>query len=338
VRISALSVADAGPVLSQEQALATLGLGGDEFAERIFASCGVERRNLDLAPDFLSRTLQGRAEEIDRRLMERSIEAVDALGVDPAQIGSVFSASLYTLGLPTLAHRLADHYEMDPGADKYHVDGVGCASAVPLFKLAAQALEGHPGKQSLVLAAESMSGLLTRARPGEPRAKVVGSAIFGDGCAAALLSSHPREEGPVILASQVHQIPGTLDAVSLRYTGDDSYLHLSRELPALAAEGLAELVDGFLADNRMSRAEVDHWILHPGGRRIIENVQTALALSDEDVATSWTALAEHGNVGTPSIMYVLKDAIERYEPEPSQRGLMLTIGPGVTVGLMLIAW
>jgi predicted naringenin-chalcone synthase len=88
----------------------------------------------------------------------------------------------------------------------------------------------------------------------------------------------------------------------------------------------------------LRHADIDHWIVHPGGRRIIENVQTALDLSEDDLATSWSALAEHGNVGTPSIFYVLKDTIERYAPEPGEYGLMVTIGPGVTVGLMLLGW
>ncbi|HTA12726.1 MAG TPA: 3-oxoacyl-[acyl-carrier-protein] synthase III C-terminal domain-containing protein, partial [Solirubrobacteraceae bacterium] len=61
-------------------------------------------------------------------------------------------------------------------------------------------------------------------------------------------------------------------------------------------------------------------------------------LSREDVATSWSALADHGNIGTPSIMYVLKDTIERSRPQPGDRGLMVTIGPGVTAGLMLLGW
>ena len=90
--------------------------------------------------------------------------------------------------------------------------------------------------------------------------------------------------------------------------------------------------------NHLQRAEIDHWIVHPGGRRIIENVQLALELSDEDTAVSWDALANHGNVGTPSILYVLADTIEQRQPEPGERGLMVTIGPGVTVGLMLLGW
>lgn len=337
-RIAALAVSDSPHTLSQRQVLDRLQLSGDEFAEGIFERCGVNRRHLDLSDEFLDLTLQGRTAQIEDDLMRHSIHAVDALELDPRRVGTVLSASLYSLGGPTLAHRLIDHFRMDPATDKYHVTGVGCASGVPLMRLASQALRAQPERDALVVAAESMSGLLMRATEQDPRAKTVGSAIFGDGCAAALLSCDPRADGPLILASQVHQIGGTLDAVSLRFTDGDGYLHLARELPDLAGAGLAEVVDRFLRRNRLSRAEIDHWIVHPGGRRIIENLQSALDLSDTDAALSWSALAEHGNVGTPSILYVLKDTIERRDPEAGEHGLMVTIGPGVTIGMMLLGW
>ncbi len=337
-RIAGITVSDPASSYSQEQVLERLGLKGDEFAEGIFERCGVRRRHLDLSDDFMADTLQGRTTRIEQALLAHSIHAVDALQLDPNEIGTVLSASLYSLGCPTLAHRLVDHYEMDPTTDKYHVTGVGCASGVPLMKLAAQSLHGHPGKQALIVAAESMSGTLMQATPEDSRAKTVGSAIFGDGCAAALLSSDPGAAGPMILASQVHQIGGTLDAVSLDLTSTDGHLHLARELPDVAGTALGGIVDGFLRRNHLERSEIDYWIVHPGGRRIIENVQSALGLSDEDAAVSWDALANHGNVGTPSILYVLADTIELREPTPGQRGLMVTIGPGVTVGLMLLGW
>lgn len=337
-RVAGVTVSDSDTSFTQAEVLAKLGLDGDEFAEGIFARCGVKRRRLDLDAAFLASTLQGRSTQIEQDLMRRAIGAVDALGVDPREIGTVLSASLYSLGCPTLAHRLVDHYDMDPATDKYHVTGVGCASAVPLMRLATQALREHPDRPALVVAAESMSGLLMRSASGDPKAKVVGSAIFGDGCAAALISNDPRSDGPTILASQVHQLPGTLGAVSLETSREDSYLQLARDLPDLAGAGLPELVARFLRRHRLEHSSIDHWIVHPGGRRIIENVQTALALSDDEVATSWAALADHGNVGTPSILYVLKDTIDRYRPEPGARGLIVTIGPGVTVGIMLLGW
>ncbi|MCW3026551.1 MAG: chalcone and stilbene synthase domain protein [Solirubrobacterales bacterium] len=337
-RIAAIAVSDSEQALSQEQVLDRLGLKGNEFAEGIFERSGVKRRHLELGGDFLARTLQGRTPQVEQELLRHSIRAVDALELDPAKIGTVLSASLYSLGCPTLAHRLVDHYRMDPSTDKYHVTGVGCMSGVPLMRLAAQAMREHPGRGALVVAAESMSGILTPATPSDPKAKTVGSAIFGDGCAAALLSSDPRADGPAIVASRVHQIAGRLDAVSLDVSEQDSYLHLARDLPDLARAGLGEVVEGFLRHNHLEHSQVDHWIVHPGGRRIIENVQAALELSDDDVATSWSVLAEHGNAGTPSIFYVLKDTIERYEPRPGERGLLVTIGPGVTLGMMLLEW
>lgn len=342
-RIAALSVSDSPRTFSQREVLQRLGLEGDEFAERIFARCGVRRRHLNLSDEFMSCTLQGRTARIERDLLAHAIKAVDALALDPAEVGTVVSASLYSLGCPTLAHRLADRYRMDPASDRYHITGVGCASAVPLMRLAGQSLYGRPDRSALVVAAESMSGIITRAAPGDPRAKVVGAAIFGDGCAAALLSGDPRAGGPAVLASKVHQLRdplgrGTLDAVSLRCTDEDSHLHLARELPRLAGEALGELVEEFLRANHLRRSAIDRWIVHPGGRGIVENMQSALGLRDEDVAVSWEVLADHGNIGTPAIFYVLKETIARRAPEPGEHGLVVTIGPGVTVGLMLLGF
>ena len=122
----------------------------------------------------MGRTLRGRTEQIERELLAHAIAAVERLQVDPREIGTVISASLYSLGCPTLAHRLVDHFEMEPTTDKYHITGVGCASAVPLMRLGAQALREEPHKHTLVVAAESMSGLLSPAAPGDSKAKVVG--------------------------------------------------------------------------------------------------------------------------------------------------------------------
>ena len=228
-QIAALAVANSPTTLSQREVLERLGLAGDEFAERIFARCGVRRRQLELADDeFLGQTLQGRTAHVEDQLLRFAIDAVDQLHLDPQRIGTVISASLYSTGCPTIAHRLVDHYELAPTTDKYHIVGVGCASAVPLLRLAGQALHAAPGGQALVVAADSMSSILMRAGEQDPKAKTVGSAIFGDGCAAVMLSHDAGAAGPAIVDSEVHQVAGTLDAVSLA-------LEPGRQLPARRA-------------------------------------------------------------------------------------------------------
>ncbi len=248
----------------------------------------------------------------------------------------MLSSSLYSLGCPSLAHRLIEHYGLPASTDKYHVTAVGCASAVPLLRLGAQILHADPSREVLVVAAESMSSILMPAQLEDPRTKTVGSAIFGDGCAAALLSGDRTAAGPAIISTRVHQIPGSLDAVQLTTDANESHLQLARELPEIAAEDLSQLVHDFLRSNHLGEQDVDHWIIHPGGRRIVECARDALGLDDEDVAVSWRALADHGNVGTPSIFYVLNSTIKDRRPARGEHGLAVTIGPGVTVGLMLL--
>ena len=335
-RIAGLAVVDHERSSTQRDALEQLGLAADDFAESIFAKSGVERRQLNLEPDFLALNLQGRTIEVEQKLLATAVEAVDQLELDFSEISTVLTSSLYSLGCPTLAHRLVEHYPMSPSTDKYHVTGVGCASAVPLMRLATQTLGRGPSKKVLVVAAESMSSILMPAREGDPRVKTVGSAIFGDGCAAAVIADAECCEGPGILATRVHQIPDTLDAVKLSSDADDSHLDLARELPEIAGAELAALVAEFLAENGLGRGDIQRWMLHPGGRRIVERCRDALALSDEDVAISWRALADHGNVGTPSIFYVMHRTMRERRPRQGEHGLAITVGPGVSVGLMLV--
>jgi predicted naringenin-chalcone synthase len=345
--ISRLALAGPETSFTQNDVLGLLGLSEDEFAQRIFSRCGVQRRRLTLTDEFLATTVQGRTHAIEEHLLGYAVRAIDELEVDPLEIGVVVSATLYSLGGPTIAHRLVDHYEMDPSTDKYHVVGVGCASAVPLVRLASQTLAGRAGgaggtqTKALVVAAESMTGILMGAAEDDERSKTVGSSIFGDGCAAALIElddAPAQATGPVVLASKVHQVAGTLGAVRMQLTPQDSYLHLIRELPDVASEGLLDLVEDFLGANGLEREAIDHWLVHPGGRRIIESVQEALDLSREDVEASYDVLAEHGNMGTPSIFYVMSRAVELRQPQSGELGLMVTVGPGVTVGLMLMRW
>ena len=337
-RITGLAVCPPDSELSQPQVLELLGMDTDDKAARIFDRSAVASRDLGLSPTFLSRTLQGRTIETEQKLFVSAVRVIDELGIDMQEVGVVVTASLYSLGGPTIAHRLVEHYAMDPATDKYHIVGVGCASAVPLIRLITQSLADHPGKKGLIVAGDQMSGLMTRANPGDSRAKTIGAAIFGDGCAAAVIEHGLDAPGPAVVASKVHQIKGTLGAVRMELSDEDSFLFLDRALPDLAAAGLAGLVDDFLRPLGMTRPDVDHWVIHPGGRRILECVGEELELTREQIAVSYDVLSTRGNVGTPSIFYVLDETLRRRRPSKGERALMITVGPGVTVGLMLLAF
>ena len=340
-RLAGLATAVPEQTLDQDEVLDLLGLTDDPFAQAIFARCGVERRHLDLTAERVGATLQERSPDSEERTLRLAEEAVAQLDLDPARIGVVVSASVLSLGVPTLAHRLVDRLGLPADTDKYHVLGVGCASAVPLLRLAGQALRDRPGQQALVVAAECMSGILTPVAPGDEKVKTIGSSLFGDGAAAALLTLGSEDDGsglPTVLASAVHQLPGTLGDVRSVMTADDSQVQMSKALPVHAERRLGGLVDDFLAARGVTRARIDHWPVHPGGRGILAGIHAGLGLTPQDTEASAAVLARYGNVGTPSAFFVLRELVARRAPRPGELGLMVTIGPGVTVGLALLEW
>jgi alkylresorcinol/alkylpyrone synthase len=337
--ISGLAVSHPPRSFTQAEMLALLGLEGDEFAESIFARSGVRRRRLFVSEEELRTSLQARAAATEERLFELASEAVGALDFDPCEIGVLVTAGYWSLGGPTIGHRLMEELELGAGTDKYHLTGVGCASAVPLLRLAGQALRERPGERALVIGTERVSGFMTRVRPGDERTKTVGLALFADGCGAALLDlGDGAADGPEIVASAVHQVTGTLDQVRFAVSERDSYMQLGRELPAMAEAGLPGLVAEFLEPHGLEAGSIDHWVLHPGGRGILDGIQHGLRLPDEEVAASRTVLAEYGNTGTASSFFVLRETERTREPGPGELGLMVSIGPGVTIGLMLLSW
>ena len=338
--IAGLAVSHPEPAFTQEEMLALLGLDGDEFAQSIFARSGVRTRRMFVSEESVRASLQARAAQTEEHVLELALAALGRLDFDPAEIGVLVTAGYWSLGGPTLGHLLMERLELGAGTDKYHVTGVGCASAVPLLRLAGQALRERPGEGALVIGSECVSGFMTRARPGDERTKVVGSALFGDGCGAALLSlcDGPANAGPEIVAGAVHQVPGTLDQVRFAVSEDDSFMRLGRELPAITEAGLPALVDEFLEPHGLDTSSIDHWLLHPGGRGILEGAKRGLGLSDEQVAASATVLAEYGNTGTASSFFVLRETGRMRDPAADELGLLVSIGPGVTVGLMLLSW
>ena len=287
----------------------------------------------------MARTLRGAPSRSRANCSLTRSRAVEQLRVDPQEIGTVISASLYSLGCPTLAHRLVDHYEMDPTTDKYHITGVGCASARAADAPGAQTLREHPHKQALVVAAESMSGLLSPAAPGDPKAKVVASALFGDGCGAALLSADARAHGP-----GDSRLAGPPDR---RVAGRrEPAVRPDRRLPAPRARAARPRRRGTARRGRRLPAPqpparrgdrpLDRAPRRPAHHRERAGVAGALRRGrGDELAMRWPSTATSARRRSSTC---LRTCSSTTSPQPGERGLMVTIGPGVTVGLMLLGW
>ena len=151
--------------------------------------------------------------------------------------------------------------------------------------------------------------------------------------------AHPRAKGPSLARLG--------DAESLFYRGTTHLMgfHLRNQgLQIVLDKGLAPFVrrevvsaiDGFLAPRGLKRGDVTRWILHPGGRRIIEVMSERLGLGPDDLAPTEAVLAEHGNMSSVTVLFVLDQVLKCHRPASGARGVLGAFGPGFGAELALV--
>jgi predicted naringenin-chalcone synthase len=117
---------------------------------------------------------------------------------------------------------------------------------------------------------------------------------------------------------------------------------LSKDLRDTAGGLVNQVVEGILDQHRLKQSDIDHWILHPGGRKIIDAVRAELGLTTGQVRHSTSVLRNCGNMSSPTVLFVLRELLsspsESGRPRPGEVGLMIAMGPGLAVEGALLAW
>jgi alkylresorcinol/alkylpyrone synthase len=111
---------------------------------------------------------------------------------------------------------------------------------------------------------------------------------------------------------------------------------LDAGVPALVERYLRADVDAFLADHDLTRDDIDWWVCHPGGPKVIEALQAALEIPREAVALTWESLADVGNLSSVSVLHVLEQTLAQRPPGSGSRGMLLAMGPGFCSELVLL--
>jgi alpha-pyrone synthase len=129
----------------------------------------------------------------------------------------------------------------------------------------------------------------------------------------------------------------TEDGIILSVNDDGISCSLSKYLPQYIAKNIGSYIDSFLGKHSLSRSDVDFWAVHPGGKRIIEEVMNGLELTESQTVDSWAVLDNYGNMLSPAVIFVLerifkkhKAAINRGE-SGYKLGLAFSFSPGVGI-------
>jgi len=172
-------------------------------------------------------------------------------------------------------------------------------------------------------------------------------AIFADGCAAAVISGEKfgskAAKGKFgIVDTHGWLMEGTEDGITLSINENGISCVLSKYLPQYIAKNMAGYVESFLSKHAMQKSDMDFWAIHPGGRRIIEEAQNGLGLSEEQAKYSWHVLSQYGNMLSPSVMFVLELILNDHKKELAKgnrglkQGLAFSFSPGVGAEGILI--
>jgi alkylresorcinol/alkylpyrone synthase len=271
-------------------------------------------------------------------LVRRALASAE---IAPADVGLIVSVSCTGFQIPAVEAHVADALGMGPRLARLPITESGCAGGVVGLARARDFLVAHPDRVAVVLALEFAS--LTFQRWDRSATNVVSTAIFGDGGAAVVLAGpdHPRgrERRPGqarILDCESAFFPGTTHQMGFHLRNQGLQIILDRELAPFVRRHVAEVVGGFLAARGMARADVTRWILHPGGRRVIEVMSERLGLGPDDLAATERVLAQHGNMSSVTVLFVLDEILRGGGLRCGEKGVLGAFGPGFGAELALI--
>lgn len=311
--------------------------------ERLHAASGIGTRHTAL-PLTRYRDLGSFGEtndifiEIATDLAERALRAaLDESGLTPRDVDFVMFTSVTGFSAPSIDGLLVSRIGLRSDVKRLPSFGLGCLAGASGIARVHDYLIGHPRGVGVLLSVELCS--LTLQRGDETMANFVATGLFGDGGAAVVMvgDEHPAARGPTVVATRSAYYPGTHDVIGWNVRGTGFEIVLTAGVAGVIERNFPADVEGFLADNGLSIADIGAWVAHPGGPRVLEAIARALHLPASAFDLSWASLRAVGNLSSSSVLHVLADVLSQ-GVRSGTSGLLFALGPGVSAEFVLLEW
>jgi predicted naringenin-chalcone synthase len=309
--------------------------------EQIFMSSDIEHRYLAFDMDTLRPDES--ADDLHRRFALHSTAAgADAArrcladaGCTPADVDCLVVVSCTGYVCPGLTALLARELGMRDDVQRADLVGMGCAGALPGLQRASDYAIANPGRRALVVTVEICSACYY---VDDTLETVVGNAICGDGAAAVLVSAEERPGRPAIRRFETLLEPAYIHTVGFQFREGKLRIVLSKDIRDVAGSLAERVITRMLNREGRTKQEIAHWVIHSGGRKVIDSVRDAVGLTEEQLRRSRRVLKEYGNMSSPTVLFVLQDTQESSAPAAGDLGVMLAMGPGLAVEGCLLEW
>jgi alkylresorcinol/alkylpyrone synthase len=302
----------------------------------MFGNTGIERR-YSCVPIEWYEELHGWPErngvylESAVELLERATrDALQRAGRDAGEIDAVVAVSTTGIATPSLDALLMERLNLRRTVRRLPIFGLGCAGGTIGLARAASLARAMPGSLVLFVVVE-LCALCFR-RDDFSKSNIVATALFGDGAAAALLSTEGK--GARVVADGEFTWPDSLDVMGWEVTGEGFKAIFSRDIPELVTTQLNGVVVEFLRNHGLQLRDVDVFICHPGGAKVLDALESAFEVPAGSLDAARDVLREYGNMSAATVMFVLERMLGG--ATPWNRGLVCALGPGFTAGFTLL--
>lgn len=228
---------------------------------------------------------------------------------------------------------------LSPSVQRYHLGFMGCYAAFPALRAAKLFCESDPNAVVLVVCAELCS---LHVRTSNDPDTIMGSALFADGAAAAVVTARPgAEEAALLKLDHFETVLTPVGEDSMAWNiGDHGFeMVLGNYVPHIIDDHIVGALQPLLAKDpdlaALPYTAIPHWAIHPGGRSILDKVQSRLGLSDAQLVPARDILRNYGNMSSATVLFVLKHILEQpVQPDGRHDGeaiCSMAFGPGLTV-------
>ena len=267
--------------------------------------------------------------------------ALREANLEPKAIDVSFTRTVTGVATPSIDARLVNKLGLRSDVKRVPMFGLGCVAGAAGISRMNDYLRGHPGEVGVLLSVELCSLTLQRGDFSVPN--MIASGLFGDGAAAVIGIGKERAKtmklaGPTVVTTRSRFYPNT-ERVMGWDVGDTGFqIVLAASVPDVVRQFIRDDVDGFLSEHDLRRSDIQQWICHPGGPKILTAFEDCLALPDNALQKTWTSLKEVGNLSSASVLLVLRDTINDVETPSSDVGMLMAMGPGFCSELVLLKW
>lgn len=299
-------------------------------ARRILRNAGVEARHsfLTIEEVFSRRTLT----ESTRRYREQAIElgtralaeALEAARIKPQEVDFLITTSCTGYMIPSVDAYMADRLGMRPDLIRLPVTEMGCAAGASALIYACEMLRARPGAVAATVNIEFPTN--TMQLDDFSLDNIVGSALFSDGVACAVLRAGGEPGIARIDDWAMHQVSDSAEILGYRLTDTGFLMNLDATLPDVIAENFAAAADTLLARRGLGLADIPHWVVHPGGVKILDRVEELLREHGGNLRLSREVMRQLGNMSSATVIFILQRLLAG--ADASGHALLMSFGPG----------